>query len=375
MNTQLGKRLIRLLFAIVGGSVGIYTLPFLWQALNGHEVFFDNALATLLINFAIGATVFVLISFVTLGKVITLVKAIETFFTKQSPTVLLFGSLGTIIGLVIGTLFSMAINGLNIPIIGSVLSVSVTVVCAYLGLSVGTNRSEDWQRVFQWRGKKAATPESVVLERKEQDGFHKHKILDTSAIIDGRIAEVIKTGFLEGIIVIPEFVLHELQYIADATDTLKRMKGRRGLDILNEMQKNDKISVETYDIDFEETLEVDAKLVKLAKQLDGVVVTNDFNLNKVCEFQNVPVLNVNALANAVKPAVLPGELMQVMIVKSGTERQQGVAYTEDGTMIVVEDGNYFMNEVIEVVVTSALQTAAGRMIFAKPTQKKISKHG
>ena len=220
-----------------------------------------------------------------------------------------------------------------------------------------------------------ATSESMVLERKEQDGFHKHKILNTSTIIDGRIAEVIKTGFLEGIIVVPEFVLHELQYIADATDTLKRMKGRRGLDILNEMQKNDKISVETYDIDFEETLEVDAKLVKLAKQLDGVVVTNDFNLNKVCEFQNVPVLNVNALANAVKPAVLPGELMQVMIVKSGTERQQGVAYTEDGTMIVVEDGNYFMNEVIEVVVTSALQTAAGRMIFAKPTQKKISKHG
>ena len=165
---------------------------------------------------------------------------------------------------------------------------------------------------------------------------------------------------------IPNFVLYELQYIADSGDSLKRVRGRRGLDILNSLQKEEGISVEMYDGDFEDISEVDSKLIKLAKLLDGVIVTNDYNLNKVSEFQNVAVLNINALANAVKPVVIPGETMNVLLVKAGTERQQGVAYLDDGTMVVVEDGQHYMNEHIEVVVTSALQTAAGRMIFAKP---------
>lgn len=165
---------------------------------------------------------------------------------------------------------------------------------------------------------------------------------------------------------IPNFVLYELQYIADSGDNLKRARGRRGLDILNELQKDPNIAVEMYDGDFEEINEVDSKLIKLAKLLDGVVVTNDYNLNKVSEFQNVPVLNINELANSIKPVVIPGETMNALIVKAGTERQQGVAYLDDGTMIVVEDGQHYMNEQIPVIVTSALQTAAGRMIFAKP---------
>ncbi|MDU1428464.1 MAG: PIN domain nuclease, partial [Enterococcus faecalis] len=216
--------------------------------------------------------------------------------------------------------------------------------------------------------KKANTEdtEGQMLERKVEDNFHKYKILDTSVIIDGRIYDIAKTGFLEGVLLIPNFVLYELQYIADSGDSLKRVRGRRGLDILNALQKEEGISVEMYDGDFEDISEVDSKLIKLAKLLDGVVVTNDYNLNKVSEFQNVPVLNINALANAVKPVVIPGETMNVMVVKAGTERQQGVAYLDDGTMVVVEDGQHYMNEQIEVVVTSALQTAAGRMIFAKP---------
>lgn len=191
------------------------------------------------------------------------------------------------------------------------------------------------------------------------------KILDTSVIIDGRIADICQTGFIEGSVIIPEFVLEELRHIADSSDGLKRNRGRRGLDILNRIQKELKIEVKIVDIDFEDVQEVDIKLIKLAKQMDGFVVTNDFNLNKVSVLHGVKVLNINELANAVKPVVLPGEEMVVFVVKEGKENKQGIAYLDDGTMIVVEEGRRFINETIEVVVTSVLQTAAGRMIFAK----------
>ena len=211
--------------------------------------------------------------------------------------------------------------------------------------------------------------------KKVDDAFHKYKILDTSVIIDGRIYDIAQTGFLEGVLVIPVFVLNELQYIADSSDSVKRVRGRRGLDILNSLQKESKVPVETYDGDYDDITEVDRKLIRLAKAIDGVIITNDYNLNKVSEFQNVPVFNINALANAIKPVVIPGEMMKIQVIKAGTERQQGVAYMDDGTMIVVEDGQYYMNQEIDVIVTSALQTAAGRMIFAKPahSQKKMNK--
>jgi uncharacterized protein YacL len=185
-------------------------------------------------------------------------------------------------------------------------------------------------------------------------------------IIDGRVADICQTGFLEGTIVIPRFVLEELQHIADSSDALKRNRGRRGLDILNRIQKELAVKVEIHEVDFDEVSEVDSKLVKLAKLTNGYVVTNDFNLNKVCELQNVGVLNINDLANAVKPVVLPGEEMNVQVIKDGKEYHQGVAYLDDGTMIVVEDGREFIGKRIDVLVTSVLQTSAGRMIFAKP---------
>ena len=208
--------------------------------------------------------------------------------------------------------------------------------------------------------KKGAADDEPEIEDK------KLKILDTSVIIDGRIADICQTGFLEGVMVIPQFVLEELQHIADSSDVLKRNRGRRGLDILNRIQKELDIKVEIYEGDFEDIQEVDSKLVKLAKLTSGVVVTNDFNLNKVCELQKVAVLNINDLANAVKPVVLPGEEMKVQVIKDGKEHNQGVAYLDDGTMIVVEEGRNYIGKDIDVLVTSVLQTAAGRMIFAKP---------
>ena len=191
------------------------------------------------------------------------------------------------------------------------------------------------------------------------------KVLDTSVIIDGRIFDICKTGIVEGTIVIPNFVLQELRHVADSADSLKRNRGRRGLDILNKIQKELEIPVRVEERDYDDIAEVDAKLLKLASDLGGVVVTNDYNLNKVAAVQGVPVLNINELANAVKPVVLPGEEMEVTILKDGKEAGQGVAYLDDGTMIVVDGGKKYMNETIEVVVTSVLQTAAGRMIFAK----------
>jgi uncharacterized protein YacL len=191
------------------------------------------------------------------------------------------------------------------------------------------------------------------------------KILDTNVIIDGRIADICETGFVEGLLVIPQFVLRELQYIADSTDSLKRNRGRRGLDVLARMQKRPDPAIEVSDRDFPLIREVDAKLVALARETGAMIVTNDFNLNKVAEVSGVAVLNINQLANALKPAALPGELMRVSVIKEGKEANQGVAYLEDGTMVVVDNARRYIGKSLEVTVTSAIQTTAGRMIFAQ----------
>lgn len=359
------KRIITLLMIIAGASLGISLFPMAWEmAKQGNNSWLNNNFT----NGLIGAIIFFILSLGLAKYIVSAVKKIEAALNEMSLTYLLFGSIGAIIGLTIGVIISIPMYNLQIPVVNSLLPILVMIILGYLGFRMGTTRIEEWKKVFTPRQKKSNTEdtEGQMLERKVEDNFHKYKILDTSVIIDGRIYDIAKTGFLEGVLLIPNFVLYELQYIADSGDSLKRVRGRRGLDILNALQKEEGISVEMYDGDFEDISEVDSKLIKLAKLLDGVVVTNDYNLNKVSEFQNVPVLNINALANAVKPVVIPGETMNVMVVKAGTERQQGVAYLDDGTMVVVEDGQHYMNEQIEVVVTSALQTAAGRMIFAKP---------
>lgn len=242
---------------------------------------------------------------------------------------------------------------------GQLLQVAVTIALGYTGLRISLEKKAELASLWT-TGRFGQTTEP------EGRGLEEHKILDTSVIIDGRIADICKTGFIEGTIVIPEFVLEELQHIADSSDLLKRNRGRRGLDILNKIQKELDVKVLIYEGDFEEISEVDSKLVKLAKVLHGKVVTNDFNLNKVCELQGVSVLNINDLANAVKPVVLPGEEIIVQVIKDGKEHGQGVAYLDDGTMIVVEGGREYIGTTMEVLVTSVLQTSAGRMIFAKP---------
>lgn len=235
----------------------------------------------------------------------------------------------------------------------STLRVILTMVLCYLGMIMAIRGRDEFNLIIPY----------VKFSR--QDQREEFMILDTSVIIDGRIADLSQTRFIDGKFVIPRFVLKELQQIADSQDALKRNRGRRGLDILNKIQKNTNIDVKIHDDDFPDIREVDGKLVQLAKVLNAKVFTNDYNLNKVAELQGVTVLNINELANALKPVVLPGEMMEVKIVREGKEHNQGVAYLDDGTMIVVEEGRRLIGQVIKVVVTSVLQTAAGRMIFAK----------
>lgn len=356
------KRVITLLMVLAGASIGISLLPVGWQAVNqGTNEWLNNPIT----NSIIGAFIFFVISLILVDWIIAGIKEIEKRLSEYSISYLLFGTVGAIIGLMLGVILSIPFFAWKLPFVNSVVPIVLMFLLGYLGFQMGTTRMDEWRKIFVPR-KKPEEVDSQLLDRNVGDHFHKYKILDTSVIIDGRIYDIAKTGFLEGVLLIPNFVLYELQYIADSGDSLKRVRGRRGLDILNALQKEEGIQVEMYDGDFEDIAEVDSKLLKLAKLLDGIVVTNDYNLNKVAEFQNVPVFNINALANAVKPVVIPGEAMEVLVVKAGTERQQGVAYLDDGTMVVVEDGQHYMNERIKVIVTSALQTAAGRMIFAKP---------
>lgn len=357
------KRVLTIIIVLIGISLGITFLPMAWFAIGYADNMWLNNSVT---DGLIGAIIFYIISLAIVGPITAGVKKLEKQLNEFSLTYIVFGVVGAILGLTLGLIGTSPLYRVPAPFINSGLPILIMALLGYLGFRMGTTRIDELKKFFGGRNKKAETNEGEVLERKADDHFHKYKILDTSVIIDGRIYDIAKSGFLEGVLMIPNFVLYELQYIADSGDSLKRVRGRRGLDILNSLQKEEGISVEMYDGDFEDISEVDSKLIKLAKLLDGVIVTNDYNLNKVSEFQNVAVLNINALANAVKPVVIPGETMNVLLVKAGTERQQGVAYLDDGTMVVVEDGQHYMNEHIEVVVTSALQTAAGRMIFAKP---------
>ena len=358
------KRVITALMVLAGASLGISLMPVAWQTIGQSK---NEWLNNNITNSLLGALIFFLLSLLLAKYIAAGIRKIEEKLSELSLTYLLFGAIGSIIGLMIGVIVSIPFYNWDIPFINGIAPILVMALLGYLGFQIGTTRIEEWKKIFSSKSKKTEpVEEQQMLDRKIADHFHKYKILDTSVIIDGRIYDIAKTGFLEGVLLIPNFVLYELQYIADSGDSLKRVRGRRGLDILNALQKEEGIAVEMYEGDFDDISEVDSKLIKLAKILDGIVVTNDYNLNKVSEFQNVPVLNINALANAVKPVVIPGETMNVLVVKAGTERQQGVAYLDGGTMVVVEDGQHYMNEHIQVVVTSALQTAAGRMIFAKP---------
>jgi uncharacterized protein YacL len=223
----------------------------------------------------------------------------------------------------------------------------------YMGIVIGARRGEWFE------------PARVIAAFKDASRLHQYKVLDTSVVIDGRIADICETGFLDGTLVVPQFVLRELQQVADSSDSLKRNRGRRGLDILQRIQKMPHVQVQIVETDFPEVREVDLKLIEVAKRLSGKIVTNDFNLNKVAQLRGVAVLNINELANSLKPVVLPGEVLRVSVLKEGKESGQGVAYLDDGTMVVVEQGKRAIGRTIEVTVTTVLQTTAGKMIFCR----------
>ena len=361
------KIVIRIFFALLGLALGILLLPQLFQLIEAAtKMAFTEWLMTTYVTGTIGALIFLLIGLFITDSVIRLLRFLEEKLVKAPVADLFFGTFGLLVGLVMAFLVSMLIELVGIPLLSNVLTVIVAVLFGYLGFTVGYRKRHELTKVFLRNSnnqseKKAAEP--VIVAKSNS------KVLDTSVIIDGRITDIAKTGFVEGKLIVPQFVIGELQYIADSSDTLKRNRGRRGLDVLKELQSIPGMEVEIYDGDFEDVPEVDIKLIKLAELMKGIVVTNDYNLNKVCEVRNVPVLNINDLANAVKQVVIPGEEMTVLVIKEGKEQKQGIAYLEDGTMVVVEEGKHLISKTVGVVVTSVLQTSAGRMIFAKPQEK------
>ena len=373
------RGLLRGFFTVLGGLIGyeVYELIsyFVDQAngASGH-VLTNSEYMTIGVTFVL---IFSLIFYRLFPNLTRRTKImadnIETDLQGVSVAKLTGGIIGVVLGLAIGYLLTALYRNV-LPNTSLYLTISIVIyaVMAFLGGIVGSAKISEFftlllTNINQSREKAQIEENSLSYSAKEKKKERIPKILDTSVIIDGRILEIMKTGFLEGPIVIPEFVLVELRHIADSSDSLKRNRGRRGLDILNKIQTE--YGIDIYNTDSEKALkeipEVDVKLLKLAQTMKGKVVTNDFNLNKVAAIKGIPVLNINELANAMKPMVIPGEHMTVTIIKQGKDPSQGVAYLDDGTMIVVEDGRKKVGETVDINVTTVLQTAAGRMIFGR----------
>jgi uncharacterized protein YacL len=286
-------------------------------------------------------------------------RAVRSQLAELSSRTMVAGLIGLIVGLVIAALVAFPLSLLPEPL-SQVLPFITALLLAYLGITIFVMRQNE---IFGLFGSRFPAISKETGESKERNA---NVLLDTSVIIDGRVADIARTGFISGQMLVPSFVLNELQHIADSSDGLRRQRGRRGLDILNRLQKDPSISFRITDLDVEGVREVDDKLVILAKQLHSQILTNDYNLNRVAELQGVQVLNINELANAVKTVFLPGERLDVHVIQSGKEEGQGVGYLDDGTMVVVEEGKDKIDSVVTVTVTKVLQTAAGRMIFARP---------
>jgi uncharacterized protein YacL len=345
--------------------------------------FFDHTLPALNIWWIIGIAA----GSALLAFILTPYITVEPYrwMREAAASDLVAAVIGLIVGLIISFLIDIPLT--NLPAIwGRILPFVGTVVCGSLGVALAVQRKNDLAHLFQAAFAARRTRERERDEERERDkerdkGKERDKertspqiqpvtqiLLDTSAIIDGRIADISQTGFVCGALLVPRFVLNELQHIADSADTMRRNRGRRGLEMLNRLQKDATVPIEITDADIEDVAEVDGKLVKMARNLHCPIITNDFNLNRVAELQGVKVLNINELANAVKPVLLPGEDIFIKIMQDGKELGQGVGYLDDGTMIVVEGGRQYMSMTVEVTVTRVLQTVAGRMIFAHPKQ-------
>ena len=375
---------ITVFMAIAGGALFRLASPLLAffisvEMLNQDMGIFRMPLATVICILA-GAAIGGIVGFFSSSYFATKLKRfsvwVEMQLNKMPIHDVIAGAIGLAVGLIIANLLGSAFA--KIPVVGDYIPVIFSIVLGYLGIHIMIKKRKEIVALFDFLprmikdyGKqkslesKKSVEEEVVADNSEVL-CKQYKLLDTSVIIDGRIADICRTGFIEGTLLIPVFVLEELQHIADSPDALKRIRGRRGLDILQKIRTECNMQVEIDNRDFDDVSEVDSKLVKLGQILGGKIITNDYNLNKVSELRGVSVLNINELSNALKPIVIPGESMNVTVVKEGKEFGQGVAYLDDGTMIVVENGRKHINTTLEVEVTSALQTAAGRMIFAKP---------
>ena len=326
-------------------------------------------ISVIVLGTIIGILIGYFISSFILKQGLVIARRLERVLTHIPNQELIAGTIGLLFGLIIANLIGAAFN--QVPIIGPYISIILSAIFGYSGVRLMARKGPEMYLNYlkQWKRSEAGTKKSrgfnMFGSHKSSDSNLTAKLLDTSVIIDGRIKELCATGFIDGPLIVPVFVLNELQIISDSADGMKRNRGRRGLDILKEMQDAKLVSIEIVEDDYDDLHEVDSKLMRLALEKQWKLMTNDFNLNKVARVQGIKVLNLNELANVLKPALIAGEWIRVQVMKEGKEVQQGVAYLDDGTMIVVEDGRPYVGQDVEVMVTSILQTSAGRMIFAR----------
>ena len=359
----LAKKIICLCFLLAGGIFGYTLIPGL-KVLNNLELFMQNRWLIPVISLIIGGLFGFILFILSYNKLSYAGKKIVTYFLKIPAQKILSGVIGLIVGLIIANLLAYSLS--FIPYIGNYLPIILNITLGLLGINIGLQKRNETVNFYKKNIEK--------LKKRDKSAHYQLKLLDTSVIIDGRIADICQTDFLEGKLIIPRFILSELQAIADSSEPLKRNRGRRGLDILNKINKIQSNKIKIINRDYPELRTVDAKLIKLAKELDAKVLTNDYNLNKLAQLENVTVLNINDLANSLKSIILPGEELITQIIKEGKELGQGLAYLDDGTMIVVEDGINSIGEKVKVTVTSILQTPAGRMIFGRIKERLTKKN-
>ena len=370
-------RILRYVIAILVGTAAYVGMDSLAPIIDPYlvsqfESFGDMSLtiariSVLILGTLLGVIIGYLISSFILKQGLVIAKRLERILTHIPNQELIAGTIGLLFGLIIANLIGVAFN--QVPIIGPYIPIILSAIFGYSGLKIMARKGPEmyYNYVQQWGGEgtKKTSRFKMFSTHKSDKTTSTPKLLDTSVIIDGRIKELCNTGFIEGPLMVPLFVLNELQIISDSADATKRNRGRRGLDILKEMQDAKKVAIEVVEDDYDDLTEVDSKLMRLALDKQWKLMTNDFNLNKVARVQGIEVLNLNELANVLKPALIAGEWIRVQIMKEGKEVHQGVAYLDDGTMIVVEDGKPYVGQTVEVMVTSILQTSAGRMIFAR----------
>lgn len=363
---------IVVVFAVTGLILTEYLLPYISDYLGYNfygNGFFGIALTTI-VSSSVGIFIFgsmgMMLSPVIIRKMTSWTEKIAILLARVPTSDIMVITFGIAIGLVLANLLGGPFS--HLPIIGPYIPLIFSVVLSMVGAKVALRKHQDIVGFFDRSlpSLKGAVKPAAVKDAYDSDRFCcDNKLLDTSVIIDGRIADILKTGFLEGFMIVPRFVISELQTLADSADSMKRGKGRRGLDLLHDMQMENEDRVFVDDTDYPELEGVDAKLIRLAQDKQWIIVTNDFNLNKVAEIQGIDVLNINDLANAVKQMVVPGESINVFLLREGKEPGQAIAYFEDGTMIVVDNGRRFIGSAVTAEVTSVLQTSAGRMVFAK----------